>query len=122
MATEAALPVVYEGQKLDVGYRTDLVVEGQVVVELKSVDGVHPIHVAQLLSYMRLSGIGMGLLTNFNVVRLRDGIKRMVDGKNGRTSSFLFCDGCTIHAKSYPHMWRGNVPAKKASAVLGSTI
>lgn len=81
MATEVALPVVYEGQKLDVGYRIDLVVEGRVVVEVKYVDGVHPIHVAQLLSYMRLSGIGVGLLINFNVVRLRDGIKRMVDGQ-----------------------------------------
>lgn len=81
VATEVALPVVYEGQKLDVGYRIDLVVDGQVVVEVKSVDAVHPIHVAQLLSYMRLSGIGLGLLINFNVVRLRDGIKRMVDGQ-----------------------------------------
>ncbi len=81
VATEIALPVVYAGQKLDVGYRIDLVVEGKVVVEVKSVDGVHPIHVAQLLSYMRLSGIGVGLLINFNVVRLRDGIKRMVDAQ-----------------------------------------
>jgi GxxExxY protein len=50
------------------------------VVEVKSVDAIHPIHEAQLLSYMRLSGIGFGLLINFNVLHLRDGIKRMVDG------------------------------------------
>lgn len=80
VATEVALPVVYEGYKLEVGYRIDLVVENRVVVEVKSVDSIHPIHEAQLLSYMRLSGIGVGLLINFNVLCLRNGIKRMVDG------------------------------------------
>ena len=82
LATEVALPVVYEGHKLEVGYRLDLVVEGRVVVEVKSVEAIHPIHKAQLLSYMRLSGIRVGLLINFNVPRLRDGIKRMVDGQD----------------------------------------
>jgi GxxExxY protein len=85
VATEVALPLVYEGQKLEVGYRIDLVVQGRVVVEVKSVEAIHPIHEAQLLSYMRLSGIGVGLLINFNVLRLRDGIKRMVDGKDWMT-------------------------------------
>ena len=79
-----SLPVVYEGQKLEVGYRIDLIVEGRVIVEVKSVDAIHPIHEAQLLSYMRLSGIGVGLLINFNVLHLRDGIKRMVDGQDWR--------------------------------------
>jgi GxxExxY protein len=79
VATEVALPVIYEGQRLEVGYRIDLVVEARVVVEVKSVEAIHPIHEAQLLSYMRLSGIRVGLLINFNVLRLRDGIKRMVD-------------------------------------------
>ena len=82
VATEVPQPVVYEGQKLEVGYRIDLVIEGRVVVEVKSVDALHPIHQAQLLSYMRLSGIGAGLLINFNVLQLRNGIKRMVDGKD----------------------------------------
>jgi GxxExxY protein len=82
VATEVPLPVVYEGQKLEVGYRVDIVVEGKVVVEVKSVEAMHPIHQAQLLSYMRLSGINVGLLINFNVLHLRDGIKRMVDGKD----------------------------------------
>lgn len=82
VAVEVPLPVVYEGQKLEVGYRIDLVVEGRVVIEVKSVDAIHPIHEAQLLSYMRLSGIGVGLLINFNVLQLRNGIKRMVDGKD----------------------------------------
>jgi GxxExxY protein len=78
--TEVPLPVVYEGQKLEVGYRIDLVVANRVAVEVKSVEGIHPIHEAQLLSYMRLSGMRVGLLMNFNVLCLRDGIKRMVDG------------------------------------------
>ena len=82
VATEVAMPVVYEGHKLEVGYRIDLVVEDRVVVEVKSVEALHPIHQAQLLSYMRLSGIQVGLLINFNVLHLRDGIKRMVDGKD----------------------------------------
>src|ERR1700758_73885 len=82
VATEVPLPVVYEGHKLEIGYRIDLVIEGRVAVEVKSVDALHPIHQAQLLSYMRLSGIGVGLLINFNVLRSRDGVKRMVDGED----------------------------------------
>jgi GxxExxY protein len=80
VATEVALPVIYEGYKLEAGFRIDLVVENRVVVEVKSTDAIHPIHHAQLLSYLRLSGMRVGLLINFNVVHLRDGIKRMVDG------------------------------------------
>ena len=82
VATEVALPVVYEGHKLEVGYRIDLIVEGRVVVEVKSVEAIRPIHEAQLPSYMRLSGLKVGLLINFNVLRLRDGIKRRVDGQD----------------------------------------
>jgi GxxExxY protein len=80
VAMQVGLPVVYEGEKIELGYRMDLVVEGSVVVEVKSIEAIHPVHEAQLLSYMRLSGIPVGLLINFNVARLRDGIKRMVDG------------------------------------------
>jgi GxxExxY protein len=82
VAVQVPLPVVYEGQKLEVGYRIDLVVEGRVVIEVKAVDAIHPIHEAQLLSYMRLSRITVGLLINFNVLHLKDGIKRMVDGED----------------------------------------
>lgn len=84
VVTEAPLPVVYEGHKLEVGYRIDLIVSNRVVVEVKSVEAIHPIHEAQLLSYMRLSGIAVGLLINFNVLCLRNGIKRMVDGQDWR--------------------------------------
>jgi len=81
-ASQVGLPVVYDGEKLDLGYRIDLIVENQVIVEVKCIEAIHPVHHAQLLSYMRLSGIGVGLLINFYVAHLRDGIKRMVDGYN----------------------------------------
>ena len=74
------MPVVFDGEKIELGYRIDLVVEDVVIVEVKSVEAIHPVHQAQILSYMRLSGIGAGLLINFNVKSLRDGVKRMVDG------------------------------------------
>jgi GxxExxY protein len=80
VATQVGLPVVYDGEKIELGYRMDLVVENAVIVEVKSVEAIHPVHEAQLLSYMRLSGIPVGLLINFHVCHLRDGIKRMVDG------------------------------------------
>jgi GxxExxY protein len=79
-ATQVGLPVVYRGVKLDLGYRMDLVVEDLVIVEVKSVDAVSPVHQAQLLSYLKLSGKSLGLLINFNVVHLKDGIKRFVNG------------------------------------------
>ena len=73
------LPVIYKGVKLDCGYRMDLVVDGEVVIELKSVDGLMPIHKAQLLSYLKLSKCMAGLLINFNVKILKDGIQRIVN-------------------------------------------
>lgn len=72
------LPVVYKGVHLDCGYRLDVLVEGSVIVELKTVDQLLSIHEAQLLTYLRLTGIHTGLLLNFNVPALRRGIKRMV--------------------------------------------
>jgi GxxExxY protein len=73
------LPVYYDGVKLDLGYRIDLLVEDLVIVELKSVDAIAPVHQAQVLSYLRLSGKSLGLLINFNVVHLKDGIRRFVN-------------------------------------------
>jgi GxxExxY protein len=75
---QVALPVVYKSVKLDCGYRMDLVVEDRLVVELKTVEKILPIHEAQLLTYLRLSGIRTGLLLNFNTAVLKNGIKRMV--------------------------------------------
>ena len=82
VASQVGLPVIYEGEKIDLGYRIDLVVENQVIVEIKCVEAINPVHQAQLLSYMRLSGRSVGLLINFHVAHLRDGIKRMVDGQD----------------------------------------
>jgi GxxExxY protein len=76
---QKALPVVYQHVKLDCGYRVDLLVEGMVVVELKAVEKLDPIHEAQLLSYLKLSGCKVGLLVNFNVKMLKQGIRRMVN-------------------------------------------
>ncbi|MCK4476282.1 MAG: GxxExxY protein [Methanophagales archaeon] len=73
------LPVVYREVKLDCGYRLDLLVEEAVIVEVKAVDHLAPIHKAQLLSYLRLSGCKVGLLINFNVKVLKDGIRRVVN-------------------------------------------
>ena len=78
--SQVGLPVVYDGEQIDLGYRIDLIVNDVVIVEIKCVEAVNPVHQAQLLSYMRLSGRQVGLLINFHVTHLRDGIKRMVDG------------------------------------------
>ncbi len=73
------LPVVYRDVKLDCGYRQDLLVEEAVIVEVKAVDHLMPIHQAQLLSYLKLSGCKVGLLINFNVRGLKEGIRRVVN-------------------------------------------
>ena len=77
-ARQRELPICYKGIPIDVGLRIDLIVRDRVVVELKAVERQLPVHEAQLLTYLRLSGYRIGLLLNFNVVRLRDGITRMV--------------------------------------------
>jgi GxxExxY protein len=74
------VPLVYKDAKLDCGYRLDLLVEDRIVVELKSVDGLGPIHEAIVLTYLKLSGHHLGLLINFNVTLLKDGIKRFRNG------------------------------------------
>jgi len=77
---QVRLPVVYQAVTLDAGYRIDFLVENCVIVELKAVDKLLPLHTAQLLSYLKLSGRRVGLLINFNVPHLRQGIKRIVNG------------------------------------------
>lgn len=77
---QKAVPLVYEEVKLECGYRMDLFVERSVVVEVKSVDGLAPIHEAQVLSYLKLSGAKLALLINFNVTVLRSGVRRFVSG------------------------------------------
>lgn len=77
-ARQVPLPIVYKGVEIDVAYRLDLLVGNVLILELKSIDDVAPIHEAQMLTYLRLSGCKLGLLINFNVPILRDGIKRIV--------------------------------------------
>lgn len=86
---QVGLPVVYRGTKLDLGYRMDLLVENLVVVEIKSVEAVSPVHYAQVISYLKLSGKPIGLLINFNVVHLKDGIKRFVNGSSWKDDGLL---------------------------------
>ncbi len=77
---EVAIPVIWKDVRLDIGFRADLVVEGRVIVELKAVETILPVHSKQLLTYLRLSNMRVGLLINFNVALLKDGITRLVNG------------------------------------------
>ena len=77
--SQVSLPVIYEEVKLDAGYRIDLLIEDKVILELKSVDELAPIHEAQLLTYLKLSKLKTGLLINFNVIDLKKGIIRRVN-------------------------------------------
>jgi GxxExxY protein len=81
------VPVVYDGIQIEGGYKVDLLVEDAVIVELKVVEHILDLHKAQLLSYLKLSGKCVGLIVNFNVVHLRDGIRRMVNGSRPPKSS-----------------------------------
>lgn len=76
---QKSLPVVYKGVRLDCGYRLDIVVANKVIIEIKACDSLQPIHEAQLLTYLRLAGIKVGLLMNFNVPVLKEGIRRMAN-------------------------------------------
>ena len=77
---QVPLPVNYKGVSLDCGYRLDLVAEESVIIELKSVRKLEPIHDAQVLTYLKMTGLKLGLLLNFNVSLMRDGIRRIVNG------------------------------------------
>jgi GxxExxY protein len=80
VSSQVPFPLVYNGLKLEVGYRLDLLVEDLVIVEIKCVEAIAPVHKAQLLSYLRLNGKSLGLIINFHVERLKDGIRRVVNG------------------------------------------
>jgi len=77
---QVPLPVNYKGVVLDCSYRLDLLVEDKVIVELKSIEGLEPIHEAQMLTYLKLRNAWLGLIINFNVIMLKDGIRRLVNG------------------------------------------
>ncbi len=76
---QKALPLIYEDVKLKVGYRIDLLIENKVVVEIKSVDALNDIHLAQILTYLKLSKCKLGMLINFNVTLIKNGIRRVVN-------------------------------------------
>jgi GxxExxY protein len=75
------LPLIYETVRLDAGYRIDLMIENKFIVEIKSVEALNDVHLAQLLTYLKLSDCKLGLLINFNVTLLKNGIRRMINGK-----------------------------------------
>jgi GxxExxY protein len=77
--SQIVLPVIYKEMKVDSGFRLDMLVDGCVIVEIKSVENISPIYAAQLLTYLKLTGVRLGLLINFNVIHLRDGIKRIIN-------------------------------------------
>jgi len=77
---EKPLPLIYEEVKLDCGYRIDLLVENKLVIEIKSVEAINDIHLAQTLTYLKLGNFKLGLLINFNVILLKNGIKRVING------------------------------------------
>ena len=92
---QVALPIVYKTVRLDCGYRLDVVVENRLVLELKTVERLLPIHEAQLITYLRLSGIPTGLLLNFNSAVLKQGIRRLMlsaDSERNLTASPSHCD------------------------------
>jgi len=76
---EVEVPVIYENIKMDIGFRADIIVEDKVIIELKSVENIMPVHKKQLLTYLKLTGIKLGLLINFNVDLIKDGITRIVN-------------------------------------------
>ncbi|MEZ5010059.1 MAG: GxxExxY protein [Chitinophagales bacterium] len=78
---QKALPLIYEEVKLEIGYRIDLMVENKFIIEIKSVDSLNDIHLAQILTYLKLSNCKLGMLINFNVSLLKNGIKRVINGK-----------------------------------------
>jgi len=77
---QKALPLIYEDVKLEAGYRIDLLVERKLVIEIKSVEALNDLHLAQILTYLKLSGCKLGLLINFNRVLFKDGVQRVVNG------------------------------------------
>jgi GxxExxY protein len=79
MEKQKALPLIYEQVRLEVGYRVDLLVCRKVVLEVKSVEGLTDVHLAQVLTYLKLSGCKLGMLINFNVALIKDGIRRVVN-------------------------------------------
>jgi GxxExxY protein len=78
---QVPVPILYGGRRLDEGFRADLIIDRRVIVELKSVESVHPVHKKQVLTYLKLTGLRLGYLLNFGEALMKDGIKRIINGK-----------------------------------------
>ena len=76
---QQGIPVVYEGIKMDLGFRSDIIVENKVIIEIKSIEAIAPVHQKQLLTYLRITGLKLGLLVNFNESLIKNGIQRIVN-------------------------------------------
>lgn len=79
VSSQKVLPVIYKNNRIECGYRIDLLIENKVIVEIKTVESLNPVHLAQILTYLKLTDCKLGLLVNFNVSKIRDGIKRVVN-------------------------------------------
>jgi GxxExxY protein len=79
LSRQAGIPVMYEDIKLEVGFRADIIVENKVIIEIKSVESLEPVHFKQLLTYLKITSLRLGLLVNFNCVLLKDGMKRIAN-------------------------------------------
>ena len=77
---QKSLPLIYKEIKLDAGYRVDFLIENKVIIEIKSIEALHPIHTAQVLTYLKLSNCKLALIINFNVLLFKDGVKRIILG------------------------------------------
>ena len=101
---QVPLPLIYKGSKLDCGYRLDLVLPGRLLVELKALDKLHPLHEAQLLTYLRLADLPLGLLMNFGGLLLKDSIVRRANTFDGRKSFSPFqASRSTMDGRIIPH-------------------
>ena len=76
---QQGIPVIYEGIKMDLGFRSDIIVENKVIIEIKSIEAIAPVHQKQVLTYLRITGLKLGLLVNFNEVLIKNGIQRIVN-------------------------------------------
>ena len=75
---QTPIPVIYKGKRMDLGFRLDLLIEDQIIIEIKSTDSLAPIHYAQILSYLKLSNLKLGFLVNFNVTKIKNGLHRVI--------------------------------------------
>lgn len=91
---QKALPLIYEEVKLDVGYRIDIIIENKFIVEVKSVESLNDVHLAQPLTYLRLSNCKLGLLINFNVSLLKNGVKRVINGTLQMDTTYSYSGLC----------------------------